>query len=89
MQSGAANTRGWVLQFEADHKHPVEPLMGWTACHDTNDQVILRFPTKEEAIAYAEKNGIQYQVAERPERRQRKQAYADNFRYDRPEPWTH
>lgn len=89
MQSGRANVRCWVLEFEPDEKHPQEPLMGWTTCYDTRDQVRLRFDTREEAVAYAEKHGLPYQVIEPPARRFRTQAYADNFRYDRREPWTH
>ena len=39
-----------------------DPLMGWTGGGDTQTQVKLFFDTSEEAIAYAERAGIQYDV---------------------------
>lgn len=32
MQSGKANTRFWVLEFEPEECKKIEPLMGWTQC---------------------------------------------------------
>jgi hypothetical protein len=49
----------------------------------------MNFPTKEEAIAYAERNGIPYDLELPRERRVRTKAYADNFSYFRNENWTH
>ena len=31
MQSGFANTKAWVLDFEPEQPREVEPLMGWTS----------------------------------------------------------
>ena len=45
--------------------------------------------TKEEAVAYAEKNGISFRVQEPKESKRRQISYSDNFRYDRKIPWTH
>jgi hypothetical protein len=89
MQSGTANTRSWVLEFEQASPKSVEPLMGWTASGDTRQQVRLRFATKEEAVAYCEHNGIPYQVFEPNPPKRRIMAYADNFSYTRRTPWTH
>ena len=36
--------------------------MGWIGSADTQAQVRLSFPTREEAVAYAEKNGIAYDL---------------------------
>jgi hypothetical protein len=52
-------------------------------------QVRLRFQTKEEAIAYCEREGIPYQVIEPKEIERRVIAYADNFASSRREGWTH
>jgi hypothetical protein len=38
--------------------------MGWTSSGDMLSQVQLEFDTKEEAVAYAEKHEIPYQVFE-------------------------
>ena len=83
MQSGRAMTDKWVLEFEPAAPREVEPLMGWISGRDTRRQVKLRFDTREEALAYAERNG--YQVALEPThaRRFKPKSYADNFRPDR------
>ena len=54
------------------------------------DQVRLRFPTREEAAAFAERHGIAYRVHAPAERTLRPKSYADNFRPDRViGNWTH
>ena len=89
MQSGLANTRQWVLEFAPSTPREIEPLMGWTSSRDTRRQVTLNFPTKEEAIAYAERHGLSYSLEEPNERVIRPKSYSDNFRYDRRIPWSH
>lgn len=89
MQSGKGNTKQWVLQFADPVRRETDPLMGWTATTDTHQQVVLRFDTKEEAIAYAQREGYAYEVEEPAPRRLQVRAYADNFRYDRVGRWTH
>ena len=89
MQSGAATSREWQLDYEPEQPRVVEPLMGWTSSGDTRTQLRLSFETKEEAVAYAEANAIPYQVFEPRERKPNLRAYADNFRYDRKGLWTH
>ncbi len=89
MQSGRRNTKRWVLEFEREEAREIDPLMGWTSSGETESQVRLYFDTKQEAIAYAQRNNIPHQVVEAKEREVRPQAYADNFDYERVEPWTH
>jgi hypothetical protein len=88
MQSGKGN-RHWLLQFIAQPKREADPLMGWTSSHDTRQQVTLKFDSKEEAIAYAQREGYAYVVEEPKPKRLQTRAYADNFRYDRVGRWTH
>ncbi len=90
MQSGAATSREWRLDYEPELPRVIEPLMGWTSSGDMKQQVTLQFDTKEDAVAYCERNGIAYQVIE-PEHRgpRRTVAYSDNFAFRRTEPWTH
>ena len=89
MQSGRAGTNEWVLEFERASPQRPDPLMGWIGSSDTQQQVRLSFQTREEAISYAAKNGIVYDL-ELPQPRQiRPKAYADNFRFGRIENWTH
>ncbi|HVY06021.1 MAG TPA: ETC complex I subunit [Burkholderiales bacterium] len=89
MQSGKAKTRDWVLDYEPDEARVVEPLMGWTSSADMKSQIRLRFATREEAVAYCERRGIPYQVAEAHEPARRGIAYADNFAFQRRGLWTH
>ena len=89
MQSGKARTRKWVLEYEPAAPREIEPLMGWTASSDMLSQVILEFDSSEEAVAYAEKHGIAYQVFEPHKPAPKAKSYSDNFRFDRKIPWTH
>jgi hypothetical protein len=89
MQSGNAKTERWMLVFEPEAPLSIEPLMGYTSSGDMLRQVKLSFDSKEEAVAYAERNGIPYQVQVDHESRPTLQSYSDNFRFGRPQPWTH
>jgi hypothetical protein len=77
-----------VIEPEPSRKE-IDPLMGWTSSRDTTNQIRLRFATREEAIAYAEKQGWMYAVEEPHERAVRPKAYADNFAFNRIGRWTH
>lgn len=83
MQSGTKNTAQWLLEFDSGEARFVEPLMGWTGSPDTTKQLKLRFPTKEAAIAYAEKHRIAYEVLEPKARRIIPKTYAENFSFKR------
>ena len=89
MQSGKANGKAWQLDYEPEQPRAVEPLMGWTSSGDMRQQLTLRFETKEDAIAYCEREGIAYQVLEPKVKTVRQAAYADNFAFRRSDPWTH
>ena len=89
MQSGKAKTGNWVLEFDPEKRKTIDPLMGYTSSGDMKSQVRLVFDTQEEAIAYAEKNGIPFRVEQAKEPKRRQISYAENFRYDRRTPWTH
>src|SRR5688572_31500026 len=90
MQSGRAGTQQkWVLEFAPSSRRELDPLMGWTSSDDTRRQLRLSFETREEAVAYAEREGISYVVAEPQARKLTPKAYADNFRCDRIGNWTH
>jgi hypothetical protein len=52
-------------------------------------QIRLSFPSKEEAVAYAEKHGIAYRMFDAHPRKPTKKAYSDNFKFGRIGTWTH
>lgn len=90
MQSGTAKMKRWLLEFQPDAQaRAIEPLMGWTSSVDTQAQVRLWFASKEEAMAYAARNGLTYTLEEPKQAERRPMAYSDNFRFDRVGTWTH
>jgi hypothetical protein len=80
MQSGRARADEWLLQFESSAPKRPDPLTGWAGGADSQEQVILCFPTLEAAQAYADRTGIAYHVVPPSTRKLRLQSYADNFR---------
>ena len=80
MTSGVEKMRGWQLYFQHEQKWS-NPLTGWTSSADPMTSIKMTFDTKEQAIAFAEKKGLDYEVKERAPR-QRKYGtnyYAHNF----------
>ena len=89
MQSGKAGPIKWVLEYAPETRAAADPLMGYTSQVDMRRQIRLEFDTREEAIAYAERNAIPYTAAPAHDPAAKKISYADNFRFSRPQPWTH
>lgn len=83
MQSGRANTRQWILKYEPREAKRADSLMGWIGSGDMRGQIRLHFDSKEEAIAYAERNGLAYEARDPKLRRVKPKSYADNFKWDR------
>jgi ETC complex I subunit conserved region len=88
MQSGQAKDK-WMLEYEPEVPLWIDPLMGWTSSSDMKAQVKLLFDTKEEAIAYAQRNGVAYRVEEPKPATLKIQSYSDNFLPNRIVPWSH
>jgi ETC complex I subunit conserved region len=78
-QSGRAKTRRWVLELEPTSRRAADPLCGWLGSDDTDQQVELWFPSKEAAVAYARRRGIEYRVFEPHQPVVRPKSYAENF----------
>ena len=89
MQSGKGKTKEWLFAYEPAEPKSIDPLMGYTSSGDMRAQVRLSFETKEQAIEYADRNGIAYHVEEQVDSTRPRVSYSDNFRYDRQQPWTH
>jgi hypothetical protein len=79
-QSGKFGTGRWLLEFERSQAQRPDPLTGWNGSGDTRTQVRLSFKTKDDAIAYAAKQGFEYHVVPASPVSLKLQAYADNFR---------
>jgi len=78
MQSGLGKTKNWVLEY-FDEKNGINPLMGWESSTDTLSEVKLEFSSKENAISYAKKNKLSYEIMESETKKIVKKSYADNF----------
>ena len=89
MQSGTAKTHRWILEYEPRNAKLRDPLMGWTGSDDMLSQVRLSFETRDVAVAYAEANAIPYDLELPTVHVTKPKAYADNFRFDRKDNWTH
>ena len=63
MQSGIAKTKHWVLEYIVE-KTGVNPLMGWESSKTTLSELKLKFSNKDDAIKYAKKNKIHYEIIE-------------------------
>lgn len=62
MQSGRLKARPWVLRFAPCTPSVPDPLMGWSSSADVFQQIELRFPTREAAVAYARRCGLDFVV---------------------------
>jgi hypothetical protein len=81
MQSGRAKAtaKPWVLEYELETKRAPEPIMGWIGSGDTLNQVSLRFSTVEQAVAYADAQGWDYDIEQPHTRIVKGRTYLDNF----------
>jgi len=78
MQSGLGKSNKWILEFET--KNPTQnPLMGWESSDDTLSELRLEFSSRDNAVSYAKKKKIDYEIIEPKKRKIVKKSYADNF----------
>jgi hypothetical protein len=89
MQSGQGKSDRWLLEYDAEAARSFDPLMGYTSSTDMKSQIKLWFDSKEDAIAYAAKNGIACRVEEPAEATRKAVSYSDNFKFNRVGQWTH
>lgn len=78
MQAGLEHTKLWVLEG-VNRQKSIDPLMGWTSSDNTTQQLCIKFATKEEAIDFAKKNNISYEVRMPQKKVIKPNSYSDNF----------
>ena len=78
MQSGRNNSKNWIIEFNTK-KPGINPLMGWESSTDTLSEIKMDFSTKDNAIEYAKKNNIDFELIEPKKRKIIKKSYSDNF----------
>lgn len=79
-QSGLGRTHFWRLEAETPTPRTPDPLMGWTSSADTLNQIRLRFPTCEDAVAHATRMGWDYTILPAHNRKVSPRNYGDNFK---------
>ena len=78
MQSGVGKSDKWILEYIT--KNPtINPLMGWESSSDTLTELKLEFSSKENAINYAKKKKIDFEIIKPKKRKTVKKSYSDNF----------
>lgn len=82
-QSGTWTGSRWRMDWDVLGKGNrwENPLIGWQSSGDFMQGTHIHFKTKEDAIAFAEKQGYEYFVQEPNERKFAPKAYANNFLY--------
>ncbi|XP_060927197.1 NADH dehydrogenase [ubiquinone] iron-sulfur protein 4, mitochondrial [Limanda limanda] len=82
MQSGSNSTKKWKIDFDTRERWE-NPLMGWASSADPLSNMTLSFSSKEDAVAFAEKNGWSYDITERRSAKPRVKSYGANFSWDK------
>ncbi|XP_026177199.1 NADH dehydrogenase [ubiquinone] iron-sulfur protein 4, mitochondrial [Mastacembelus armatus] len=82
MQSGINSTKKWKMEFDTRERWE-NPLMGWASTADPLSNMLLSFTSKEDAIAFAEKNGWSYDVTEKRTSKPRVKSYGANFSWNK------
>lgn len=79
-QSGLGNTKCWVLEYQPQADDFIDPLTGWHGSGDTKRQIRLHFATRQQAIAYAERHKLPFQLVPEEKEKIKPKSYADNFK---------
>jgi len=83
MQSGGAHQEHWLLEYQPEAPQTPDPLMGWNSMKDTTRQIQLWFASEEEAVEYARKHHIPFEVIRPKTRIVKPKSYADNFKFNK------
>ena len=81
-QSGFKRDNYWLLADTTCSSYSKDTLTGWKG-EDLTNKVRLKFDTKKEAVYYASKHMLDYDIEEEVEKSIKEKSYADNFKYKR------
>eukprot|EP01116_Phalansterium_solitarium_P004343 TRINITY_DN15334_c0_g1_i1.p1 TRINITY_DN15334_c0_g1~~TRINITY_DN15334_c0_g1_i1.p1 ORF type:complete len:185 (-),score=8.68 TRINITY_DN15334_c0_g1_i1:108-593(-) len=81
-QAGSRGADEWRIEFNREDKVTYD-LMGWTGTADPLTYVRMDFPTKDDAVRFAERNGLNFVVEKDPNEGvvKKRRSYADNFKF--------
>jgi hypothetical protein len=83
MQSGRAQTRNWLLEYEPATRRDPDPLMGWSSARDTLNEVGCTSRHSTRRSPSPTKHGLDLRDHRAARAHDKPKSYADNFRYDR------
>ena len=81
-QSGDKTEKFWIIEDISPDKYIKDPLTGWKGTNKKSS-IKMKFESKQEAIDYASKNQLKYDVVEENIKKFKSKSYADNFRFKR------
>ncbi|EIW69331.1 hypothetical protein TREMEDRAFT_73821 [Tremella mesenterica DSM 1558] len=81
MQSAKGKTKRWIVDWDVlqGSGRWENPLMGWASSADYMQGTTMAFRTKEDAMAFAEKQGWDYYIQEPKEAKIPPKNYANNY----------
>ena len=81
-QSGKLHKDFWVLEHINDKGVKTDLLTGWKTT-ETNLIKKIKFSNREEAVSYAEKNNLEFEILKEVNKDISNKSYADNFKFKR------
>ena len=81
-QSGKSHKDHWVLEHINDKGVKIDLLTGWKTT-ETNLIKKMKFLNKEEAVSYAKKNNLDFEILKEENKEISNKSYADNFKFKR------
>ncbi|GJQ79123.1 Ndufs4 [Trypoxylus dichotomus] len=82
MQSGTDNIQHWEIDFDTRERWE-NPLMGWVSTGDPHSNLKVQFASKDEAIAFCEKNGWKWFLQEKTTKLMKPKSYGVNFSWNK------
>lgn len=82
MQSGTHNLHQWKITFD-ERQRWENPLMGWASTADPLSNSEVSFASREDAIAFCEKNGWEWITESPPVKPPRVKSYGANFSWNK------
>lgn len=77
--SQSGTRKMWIIRPNCHNECYINPITGWVASDNAANHLCLSFDTLDEAVTYAESNGIVYTVRRSNQSKIKKKAYQDNF----------
>ena len=81
-QSGRLHKEFWFLEQINTKGFKTDLLTGWKTT-ETNLTKKMKFSNKEEAVSYAKKNNLDFEILKEENKEISNKSYADNFKFKR------